>query len=95
MTEVALEQVCKRYDGVVPVHGVHLRVAPGQFVTLLVTLLAPSRCGKTTCLRMVAAFVEPDMGGVLIGGADVTRTPLYRRNAGMEASARRVSSQTR
>jgi spermidine/putrescine ABC transporter ATP-binding subunit len=79
MAEVVLEQVRKRYGDVVAVHGVDLRVAPGEFVTLL----GPSGCGKTTCLRMVAGFVEPDRGRVLIGGADVTRTPPYRRNAGM------------
>jgi spermidine/putrescine ABC transporter ATP-binding subunit len=79
MAEVVLERVRKRYGAVVAVRGVDLRVAPGEFVTLL----GPSGCGKTTCLRMVAGFVEPDSGRVLIGGAEVTKTPPYRRNAGM------------
>src|SRR5688572_15100855 len=79
MADVVLEGVCKRYGDVVAVRGVDLRIAPGEFVTLL----GPSGCGKTTCLRMVAGFVEPDEGKVLIGGSDVTRTPPYRRNAGM------------
>jgi spermidine/putrescine ABC transporter ATP-binding subunit len=79
MADVVLEQVRKRYGDIVAVHGVDLRAAPGEFVTLL----GPSGCGKTTCLRMVAGFVEPDTGRVLIGGADVTRSPPYRRNTGM------------
>jgi putative spermidine/putrescine transport system ATP-binding protein len=79
MADVVLEGVYKRYGDVVAVRGVDLRVAPGEFVTLL----GPSGCGKTTCLRMLAGFVEPDEGKVLIGGSDVTRTPPHRRNAGM------------
>jgi spermidine/putrescine ABC transporter ATP-binding subunit len=79
MSDVLLEQVRKAYGGVAAVRGVDLRVAPGEFVTLL----GPSGCGKTTCLRMVAGFVEPDAGRILIGGKDVTRVPPYRRNTGM------------
>src|ERR1700754_4075125 len=79
MADVGLEQVRKRYGGVVAVHGVDLRVAPGEFVTLL----GPSGCGKTTCLRMVAGFVEPDAGRIIIGGRDVTTMTPHRRNTGM------------
>jgi putative spermidine/putrescine transport system ATP-binding protein len=76
---VVLEQVHKRYGGTVAVRGVDLRVAPGEFVTLL----GPSGCGKTTCLRMVAGFVAPDSGRILMAGRDVTAAPPYRRNTGM------------
>jgi len=79
MSDVLLEQVRKSYGAVVAVRGVDLRVAPGEFVTLL----GPSGCGKTTCLRMVAGFVEPDAGRILLGGQDITGVPPYRRNTGM------------
>jgi spermidine/putrescine ABC transporter ATP-binding subunit len=79
MADVVLDNVRKSYGGVRAVRGVELRVAPGEFVTLL----GPSGCGKTTCLRMVAGFVEPDEGRIVIGGHDVTRTPPHQRNAGM------------
>jgi spermidine/putrescine ABC transporter ATP-binding subunit len=79
MAEVVLERVCKRYGRAVAVRGVDLRVAPGEFVTLL----GPSGCGKTTCLRMVAGFVAPDSGRVVMAGRDVTSAPPYRRNTGM------------
>jgi len=79
MADVVLEQVRKSYGAVTAVRGVDLRVAPGEFVTLL----GPSGCGKTTCLRMVAGFVQPDAGRIVIDGQDVTYVPPHRRNAGM------------
>jgi spermidine/putrescine ABC transporter ATP-binding subunit len=79
MAEVVLEGVCKRYGGTIAVRNVDLRVAPGE----LVTLLGPSGCGKTTCLRMVAGFVTPDAGRIVMAGRDITSVPPYRRNTGM------------
>jgi ABC-type Fe3+/spermidine/putrescine transport system ATPase subunit len=49
----------------------------------LVSLLGPSGCGKTTTLRMVAGFVFPSAGQVLVGGQDVTRLPSHKRNMGV------------
>jgi spermidine/putrescine ABC transporter ATP-binding subunit len=79
MADVVLENVCKKYGDTIAVCNVDLRVAPGEFVTLL----GPSGCGKTTCLRMVAGFVAPDAGRIIIAGRDVTSVPAYRRNAVM------------
>ena len=79
MADVVLEQVRKAYGNIVAVRSVDLRVAPGEFVTLL----GPSGCGKTTCLRLVAGFVEPDAGRILVGGQDIRNVPPYRRNIGM------------
>src|ERR1051325_2339827 len=79
MADVVLEGVRKAYGNVAAVRGVDLRVAQGEFVTLL----GPSGCGKTTCLRMVAGFVQPDAGRIVIGGRDVTSVTPYRRNTGM------------
>ena len=57
------------------VAGIDLDVAEGE----LVSLLGPSGCGKTTTLRMVAGFVPPTAGRVLIGDRDVTRLPQIGR----------------
>ncbi len=61
------------------VDAVTLEVGQGE----LVALLGPSGCGKTTTLRMVAGFVRPSAGRVLIGGEDVTERPAHRRNMGV------------
>src|SRR5690349_16623017 len=78
-TVVRTEAVVKRYGAVEAVRGIDLDIRRGEFLTLL----GPSGCGKTTLLRMLAGFEEPTSGRILINGADVTRTPTYRRPIGM------------
>ena len=74
-----LEGLRRTYGATVAVAGVDLEVKQGE----LVALLGPSGCGKTTTLRMVAGFVPPSAGRVLIGERDVTRLPPYARDTGM------------
>jgi NitT/TauT family transport system ATP-binding protein len=47
--------------------GVNLTVGDGEFVCLL----GPSGCGKSTILNVVAGFLKPTRGKVLIAGAPV------------------------
>jgi putative spermidine/putrescine transport system ATP-binding protein len=49
----------------------------------LVCLLGPSGCGKTTTLRMIAGFLAPDTGRIVIDGRDVTALPPERRPTAM------------
>ena len=56
-----------------------LRVAPGEFVTLL----GPSGCGKTTVLRVLAGLEEPDEGDILLDGHSIKALPAHRRRIGM------------
>ncbi|RVT96320.1 ABC transporter ATP-binding protein [Rhodovarius crocodyli] len=77
--DLALSGLSKHYGRNVAVEGVTLRIAAGE----LVALLGPSGCGKTTTLRMVAGLVEPSAGEILIGGMQVTKVPVHKRNIGM------------
>src|SRR5438067_377433 len=68
MATLELENLTKRYPGVVPVDGISLSVEHGEFVCLL----GPSGCGKTTTLRMIAGFLEPDGGEIRVDGKVVS-----------------------
>ncbi|MFI4986266.1 MAG: ABC transporter ATP-binding protein [Alphaproteobacteria bacterium] len=76
---VALRGITKRYGRLSAVRDVTLEVAKGD----IVALLGPSGCGKTTTLRIIAGFVAPDEGRVLIGGRDMDGVRPYERNVGL------------
>ena len=79
MAEVRLEGITKSYGDFVALRDINLEIGDGKFVTLL----GASGSGKTTCLRIVAGFLYPDNGRIIIGNEDVTDVPPYRRNTGM------------
>src|SRR5512145_2180554 len=60
-------------------HGIDLRVAPGE----LLVVLGPSGAGKSTLLRVVAGLEPATQGRVVIAGRDVTRLRPGRRNVAM------------
>jgi ABC-type Fe3+/spermidine/putrescine transport system ATPase subunit len=81
MAEPILElcNVGKHFAGIWAVSDVSFAVRKGQTIALL----GPSGCGKTTTLRMIAGFLEPDLGAIRIGGRDMARVPPYERNIGL------------
>ena len=64
MDAVRIESVTKRFNSVVAVRDLDLRVGEGA----LYGLLGPNGAGKTTTLRMVMRMLIPDTGRVLIFG---------------------------
>ena len=74
-----IDAVSKSFGGANVVDAVSIDVAPGT----ILSLLGPSGCGKTTILRMIAGFLRPDSGRILIAGQDVTNIPSHRRKLGM------------
>jgi spermidine/putrescine transport system ATP-binding protein len=76
---IRLDGVGKRFGGLEAVRDVTLAIEEGEFFSLL----GPSGCGKTTTLRMIAGFVTPDAGRVVLQGRDVTSVPANRRPVNM------------
>lgn len=54
---------------------ISLTLRQGEFLSFL----GPSGCGKSTMLRIIAGFLIPTDGKVLLNGCDITTTPPNRR----------------
>jgi iron(III) transport system ATP-binding protein len=76
-----VEGVCKSFGATAVLDGVDLVVPQGA----IVAVLGPSGGGKTTLLRIVAGFEEPDAGTVTIDG-----TLVAGRGVSTAAERRRV-----
>ena len=85
MAELVLEGVGRAYGATWAVRELSLTIRNGEFVTLL----GPSGCGKTTTLRMIAGFVAPTAGRIVLGGRVLSAAgaramvPPERRGMGM------------
>jgi putative spermidine/putrescine transport system ATP-binding protein len=79
MAHIELRDISKRYGDVAAVSHLSLRVEQGEFVALL----GPSGCGKTTTLQMLAGFVEPSDGEIVIGSRPMSGVPSHKRNIGV------------
>lgn len=79
MTDVRVNAIAKTFGTVKVLTDITTYFEQGSFTSLL----GPSGSGKTTLLRIVAGFITPDSGAVLLGGQDVTQTPVWARNIGM------------
>lgn len=79
MSSVSLQKIVKKYGSVNAVNEINIDIEDGEFIVLL----GPSGCGKTTTLRLVAGFVMPTSGRIMIAGRDVTALPPRRRDIGM------------
>lgn len=77
--ELALLNVTHKFGDIRAVSQVNLQINPGEFVTLL----GPSGCGKTTLLKLIAGFLMPTAGRILIDGQSVEQVPPHKREVGI------------
>ena len=72
---IQIEHLSKSFENHLVLNDINLNIKKGEFVTLL----GPSGCGKTTLLRLLAGFIAPDEGNIMMEGKDLTGIPPYKR----------------
>jgi putative spermidine/putrescine transport system ATP-binding protein len=77
--EIRLAGLSRSFGAIHAVRDVDLIAARGEFLTLL----GASGSGKTTTLMMIAGFVTPSAGDILVDGASIVRQPPDKRNLGV------------
>jgi len=77
--DLVADAVCKRFADHLAVDALSFSVTRGSFFSIL----GPSGCGKTTLLRMIAGFIAPDSGDIVIGGKSMRDVAPNRRPVNM------------
>lgn len=73
MVEAALAAVglARRFRGGAGVHGVDLKILPGE----ICALVGLNGAGKSTFLKLVLGMLRPDVGTVVVNGVDIREAP--------------------
>ena len=71
---LSVENVTRRFGGVVALDGVSFDVPAGE----IVGLIGPNGAGKTTAFNVITRLYKPDEGRVVFDGDDLLRTPVHR-----------------
>ncbi len=72
-----IDNVTKRFGGVVASENVTLAIAPGE----LHAVIGPNGAGKTTLIGQLTGEIVPDFGSIRFADTDITALPTYRRSA--------------
>jgi lipopolysaccharide export system ATP-binding protein len=75
MALLEAREIVKQYHNRRVVDGVSLQVENGS----VVGLLGPNGAGKTTSFYIIAGFVRPKTGRVLLDNEDITGLPIHKR----------------
>lgn len=77
--DLDIRGVSKRYGALKAVDNSSLAIRKGE----IISFLGPSGCGKSTLLNMIAGFITPDAGDILLAGRSLVDLPPNRRETGM------------
>lgn len=75
MSFLVLENVTKRFGGLVAVDSVSMRVEHGE----MLAIVGPNGAGKTTLFNLINGVFLADEGRILFDDVDITRYPAYKR----------------
>ena len=76
---IDIRSVSKSYDDNLALAHVDLSIRAGEFITLL----GASGSGKSTLLNIIAGFLPPTSGTIIIDDREVTGVPPHKRGLGM------------
>lgn len=79
MAEIRLKDVTKKFGNLTAVDRINLTARDKEFIVLV----GPSRCGKTTTLRMIAGLEGVTAGEIFIGDRKVNHIPPKDRDIAM------------
>jgi branched-chain amino acid transport system ATP-binding protein len=71
MTLLSLQEVTRRFGGLVAVDAIDLEVADGG----VTAVIGPNGAGKTTLFNLISGFQTPDAGRIVFDGNDITARP--------------------
>src|SRR5690349_15016928 len=79
MSEAMIEarELVKRYDGVLALDKVSMKVNRGE----VLGFLGPNGAGKSTTMRILTCFTAPSEGTASVNGHDVTTDSLAARES--------------
>lgn len=70
----------KRFGGIVALHDINFRLAAGEFVGVI----GPNGSGKSTLVNLITGFLKPTSGSVVFQGRDITgKKPYVISNRGI------------
>jgi branched-chain amino acid transport system ATP-binding protein len=71
---LSVENVTRRFGGILALEDVSFEVPAGE----IVGLIGPNGAGKTTAFNVITRLYRPDSGRVELDGRDLLRTPAHR-----------------
>lgn len=71
---ISVRNIVKRFGGLTAVDDCSLEVEKGS----ITAVIGPNGAGKTTLFSIIAGFITPDSGNILLDGEDVTALPPHK-----------------
>lgn len=75
MALLKLENITKRFGGLVAVDNISLEIDTGE----LIGIVGPNGSGKTTLYNVISGVYPPEEGRVIFEGRNITKLPAHRR----------------